>query len=117
MISDRPSQLSSNHAYLTSQYLLSVLIMSPVSWGYCKFRSHIYNIDYEEFATNLDLVDHPVQFPLMPDVASLYTIYREHVSRFPYQNLALYLGRPQVDPGGSLLPAVRADVCPSGTSM
>jgi len=51
----------------------------------------------EQFARYLELVDHPIQLPLMPDVTSLYTIYREHVTRFPYQNIDLYHGKPMVD--------------------
>ena len=51
-------------------------------------------MDAEQFAKYLQLVD---QLPLLPNVASLYIIYREHVTRFPYQNLDLYLGKPIVD--------------------
>eukprot|EP00090_Calanus_glacialis_P013304 TRINITY_DN21940_c0_g1_i1.p1 TRINITY_DN21940_c0_g1~~TRINITY_DN21940_c0_g1_i1.p1 ORF type:complete len:294 (+),score=84.58 TRINITY_DN21940_c0_g1_i1:43-882(+) len=54
-------------------------------------------MDTEQFAKYLELVDHPAQLALMPEVASLYIIYREHVTRFPYQNLDLYLGKPLVD--------------------
>jgi arylamine N-acetyltransferase len=54
-------------------------------------------MDAEQFAKYLELVDHPAQLELMPDVVSLYIIYREHVTRFPYQNLHLYLGKPLPD--------------------
>ena len=54
-------------------------------------------MDSEQFAKYLELVDHPVQLSLFPDVSSLYFIYREHVTRFPYQNLDLYQGKPMVD--------------------
>ena len=54
-------------------------------------------MDAGQFAKYLELVDHPAQLALMPDVASLYIIYREHVTRFPYQNFDLYLGKPPVD--------------------
>ena len=51
----------------------------------------------DQFAKYLELVDHPIQLPLLPDVTSLFTIYREHVTRFPYQNIDLYHGKPMVD--------------------
>eukprot|EP00092_Neocalanus_flemingeri_P077105 GFUD01095703.1.p1 GENE.GFUD01095703.1~~GFUD01095703.1.p1 ORF type:complete len:280 (-),score=87.59 GFUD01095703.1:257-1096(-) len=54
-------------------------------------------MDSEQFAKYLELIDHPVQLPLSPDVTCLYFLYREHVTRFPYQNLDLYLGKPRVD--------------------
>jgi len=54
-------------------------------------------MDAEQFSKYLELVDHPTQLPLVPDLTSLYTIYREHVTRFPYQNIDLYLGKPMVD--------------------
>jgi len=54
-------------------------------------------MDAEQFAKYLELLDHPIQLPLFPDVTSLYFLYREHVTRFPYQNLDLYLGKPIVD--------------------
>ena len=54
-------------------------------------------MDAEQFAKYLELLDHPIQLPIFPDVTSLYFLYREHVTRFPYQNLDLYLGKPIVD--------------------
>jgi len=51
----------------------------------------------DQFDKYLELVDHPTQLHLLPDITSLYYIYREHVTRFPYQNLDLYLGKPIVD--------------------
>ena len=51
----------------------------------------------EEFAKYLELLDHPVQLRLGPDVSSLYYLHKEHVSRFPYNNLDLYLGKPICD--------------------
>eukprot|EP00090_Calanus_glacialis_P018611 TRINITY_DN28881_c0_g1_i1.p1 TRINITY_DN28881_c0_g1~~TRINITY_DN28881_c0_g1_i1.p1 ORF type:complete len:274 (+),score=62.05 TRINITY_DN28881_c0_g1_i1:40-861(+) len=43
------------------------------------------------------MVDHPCQLPLSADVRSLFIIYKEHMTRFPYQNLDLYLGKPKVN--------------------
>ena len=42
-------------------------------------------------------VDHPRQLSLKPDEASLHLLYREHISRFPYQNIDLYRRGPVVD--------------------
>ena len=54
-------------------------------------------MDKELFSKYMEIVDHPTQLPLSADVSSLYTIYREHMTRFPYQNVDLYLGKPTVD--------------------
>ena len=54
-------------------------------------------MDKELFAKYMELVDHPTQLSLSANVTNLYTIYREHMTRFPYQNIDLYLGKPQVD--------------------
>ena len=62
----------------------------------------------EQFAKYLELIDHPAQLPLGPDdVSSLYCLYQEHVRRFPYQNLELYLKQPIRDlSAGALLESV-----------
>merc|ERR1712029_179767 len=51
----------------------------------------------EQFSKYLDHLDHPKQLGLVPDVSSLYFVYREHMTRFPYNNLDLYLGKPICD--------------------
>ena len=54
-------------------------------------------MDKELSAKYMEILDHPTQLPLSADVSSLYTIYREHMTRFPYQNVDLYMGKPIVD--------------------
>ena len=44
----------------------------------------------EQFSKYLSLIDHPGQLKLRPDEASLYLVYRGHITRFPYQNIDLY---------------------------
>ena len=51
----------------------------------------------DQFSKYLDLLDHPRQSPLPADEASLFTVYREHVTRFPYQNVHLYRAGPRPD--------------------
>ena len=58
----------------------------------------------DQFSKYLDLLDHPRQSPLPADEASLFTVYREHLTRFPYQNVDLYRGGEVADLSlGSLL--------------
>ena len=54
-------------------------------------------MDAEQFSKYLDLLDPPRQFSLVADEASLYMVYREHITRFPYQNIDLYRRGPVVD--------------------
>ena len=54
-------------------------------------------MDADQFARYLQHLDHPGQLPLAPDVASLYWLYRAHITRFPYTNLDLFMGKPPVD--------------------
>jgi len=54
-------------------------------------------MDAVQFARYLEHVDHPPQLSLGPDVASLYSLYRAHVTRFAYTNLDLFMGKPPVD--------------------
>ena len=51
----------------------------------------------EQFAEYLRHIDHPTQLPLAANVSSLYWLYQEHVRRFPYQNLDLYMNKPMRD--------------------
>lgn len=51
----------------------------------------------EEFESYLKIIDHPYQLQLSNDVTSLYILYRAHMTRFPYQNLDLYMGKPKPD--------------------
>ena len=44
----------------------------------------------DQFSKYLELVDHPGQCPLQADEASLFMLYRQHLTRFPYQNVDLY---------------------------
>jgi len=44
----------------------------------------------QQFTKYLNLIDHPGQLTLTPDEASLYLVYRGHITRFPYQNVDLY---------------------------
>ena len=44
----------------------------------------------DQFSRYLEAVDHPRQLSLSPDEAGLYLLYREHITRFPYQNIDLY---------------------------
>ena len=48
----------------------------------------------DEFAKYLEHLDHPQQLPLGHDVPSLYRLYQEHLTRFPYQNVELFLNQP-----------------------
>ena len=54
-------------------------------------------MDAEQFAKYLNLIDHPAQFELKADEASLFTVYREHLTRFTYQNVDLYRGGEVAD--------------------
>ena len=54
-------------------------------------------MDSEQFAKYLELLDHPKQLTLGPNVTSLYYLYREHMTTFTYNNLNLYLGKPKCD--------------------
>ena len=54
-------------------------------------------MDAEQFAKYLRLIDHPKQFELLADEGSLYWLYREHLTRFPYQNVDLYRGGEVAD--------------------
>ena len=54
-------------------------------------------MDSEQFAKYLELLDHPKQLTLGPNVSSLYYLYREHMTTFTYNNLRLYLGKPKCD--------------------
>ena len=47
-----------------------------------------------QFAEYLECLDHPRQLELTNDVASLYFLYREHVTSLAYSNLDLFLGKP-----------------------
>ena len=51
----------------------------------------------DQFSKYLELVDHPAQCPLQADEASLFILYRQHLTRFPYQNVDLYRGRDVAD--------------------
>ena len=51
----------------------------------------------DQFSKYLELVDHPGQCPLQADEASLFILYRQHLTRFPYQNVDLYRGRDVAD--------------------
>lgn len=51
----------------------------------------------EQFSEYLELIDHPKQLPLSADLASLFTVYRAHLTRFPYQNVSLYRGEAVAD--------------------
>ena len=54
-------------------------------------------MDAGQFAEYLDLIDHPKQSELSADEGSLYRVYREHLTRFPYQNVHLYRGGEVAD--------------------
>ena len=61
----------------------------------------------EQFARYLEYIDHPTQLELGPNLSSLYCLYQEHVRRFPYQNLDLYMNKPIRDLSvGALLDSV-----------
>ena len=51
----------------------------------------------QQFSKYLELLDHPIQLPLNADVSSLYYLYRQHITRFSYQSLDLWLGKPIVN--------------------
>ena len=51
----------------------------------------------EEYEKYLTIIDHPIQLPVLPDISSLYLVYREHMTRFPYQNMDLFMGKAMVD--------------------
>ena len=51
----------------------------------------------DQFSRYLEAVDHPRQLSLSPDEAGLHLLYREHITRFPYQNIDLYRRGPVVD--------------------
>ena len=51
----------------------------------------------DQFSRYLEAVDHPRQLSLKPDEVSLHLLYREHITRFPYQNIDLYRRGPVVD--------------------
>ena len=51
----------------------------------------------EQFAEYLTHLDHPTQLPLSANIPSLYWLYQEHVRRFPYQNLDLFMNKPMRD--------------------
>ena len=64
----------------------------------CKVNSlSIRVMNSEQFSKYLGHLDHPKQLQLGPNVASLYFVYREHMTRFPYNNLDLYMGKPICD--------------------
>ena len=69
-------------------------------------------MDSEQFARYLEYIDHPSQLELGPNVSSLYCLYQEHVRRFPYQNLDLYLNKPIRDLS---VAALIDSVSPQGT--
>jgi len=46
----------------------------------------------EQFSKYLSLIDHPTQLNLAVDEQSLFFLYKQHLSRFPYQNVHLYNG-------------------------
>ena len=54
-------------------------------------------MDADQFSRYLGHLDHPCQLTLGPDVTSLYFIYREHMTRFPFNNMDLYMGAPIPD--------------------
>ena len=54
-------------------------------------------MDSDQFGRYLDLLDHPPQLTLGPDVTSLYLIYQHHMTRFAYSSIDLYLGRPPAE--------------------
>ena len=68
-------------------------------------------MDVDQLDQYLSSIDHPPQLPLSADVSCLYWLYRAHVTRFAYQNLDLYLGRPPADLS---LPALLRTVPVSG---
>ena len=51
-------------------------------------------MDSEQFAKYLEYIDHPSQLQLGPNVSSLFCLYQEHLRRFPYHNLDLYMNKP-----------------------
>ena len=51
----------------------------------------------DQFSRYLEAVDHPRQLTLRADQASLFLLYREHITRFPYQNIDLYRRGPVAD--------------------
>ena len=48
----------------------------------------------DQFSKYLEHLDHPQQLTLGHDVPSLYRLYQEHMARFPYQNVELFLNQP-----------------------
>ena len=64
---------------------------------YCNFILSTFkdlNMNSDQFAKYLEHLDHPEQLPLGHDVPSLYRLYQEHLTRFPYQNVELFLNQP-----------------------
>jgi len=51
----------------------------------------------EQFSKYLSLIDHPTQLNLAVDEQSLFFLYKQHLSRFPYQNVHLYNGEQVAD--------------------
>ena len=54
-------------------------------------------MESEEYQNYFTIINHPIQLPVLPDFPSLYLIYREYMTRFPYQNMDLFMGKPVVD--------------------
>ena len=54
-------------------------------------------MDSEQFSQYLKHIDLPPQLTLQPDAASLYLLYRAHLTRFSYNNLHEFMGGKHVD--------------------
>ena len=54
-------------------------------------------MDADQFSRYLSHLDHPIQLTLEPNVTSLYMLYQEHMTRFAYSNIDLYMGAPVAD--------------------
>ena len=81
------------------RYTLQILIWAIIS-NLLSYNWHSTNetaMKTEEFESYLKIIDHPHQLQLSNDVTSLYILYRAHMTRFPYQNLDLYMGKPKPD--------------------
>ena len=83
--------------YIVHTHSQTRYILYYIATGWSNSCSVKTKMDSKQFSKYLQLLDHPIQLPLNADVSSLYYLYREHITRFSYQSLDLWLGKPIVD--------------------
>ena len=85
---DTKIHASSDRQLLKTSSLLTKLYCSGISEVIMK----IPTMNKKQFEKYLTIIDHPTQLSPSPDTATLFMIYRKHITRFPYQNYDLYNG-------------------------